>query len=97
MLRARDGGGACAGSRKRRPFWQILQVPSQWGVVRECKLGSTQGPTEEKYSELVGKGYPFGLQKLEAKGFRCFRVEVIYTEKMITLSNVSLEMGFTGA
>ena len=40
-----------------------------------------------------GKKYPFGLQKLEAKGFRCFQVEVIYTEKMITLSNVSLTPG----
>ena len=42
-----------------------------------------------------GKGfreekYPFGLQKLEASGFRVFQEEEIYTEKMITLSNVSL-------
>ena len=32
--------------------------------------------------------YPFGLQKLETEGFRFFHMEVIYTEKMITLSNV---------
>ena len=32
--------------------------------------------------------YPFGLQKLETEGFRFFHMEVIYTEKMITLRNV---------
>ena len=31
------------------------------------------------------------MQKLETKGFLVFQVEEIYTEKMITLSNVSLE------
>ena len=38
---------------------------------------------------LEEKKYPFGFQKLEARSFRFHRVEEVYTEKMITLSNVS--------
>ena len=43
-----------------------------------------------KGKEFLGEKYPLGLQKLEARGFRVFQKEEIYTEKMITLSNVSL-------
>ena len=38
--------------------------------------------------------YPFGFQKLEASASGFHQVEVIYTEKMITLSNVSQRCGF---
>ena len=43
---------------------------------------------------LYCRKYPFGLQKLEASASGFHQVEVIYTEKMITLSNVSLRKGF---
>ena len=39
---------------------------------------------------------PFRVAKLETKGFRYFLLEEIYTEKMITLSNVSLRQSHAG-
>ena len=68
-----------------REFWK---TGSARGVVvsADAERLSVFFSGREKYWEK----YPFGLQKLEARGFRFHRVEVIYTEKMITLSNVSL-------
>ena len=71
------------------PNMEFWKTGSARGVVAsaDAERLSVFFSGREKYWEK----YPFGLQKLEAPGFRFHRVEVIYTEKMITLSNVSLE------
>ena len=57
------------------------------GWVQWYEIRGAWGRTGKQFR----RKYPFGLQKLEAKSFRFHQVEGIYTEKMITLSNVSQE------
>ena len=94
--RERGGGGLAVvcfcwfseGARGVGMVWKgaqggvVLRGWVQWYEIR-----GAWGRTGKQFR----RKYPFGLQKLEAKSFRFHQVEGIYTEKMITLSNVSQE------
>ena len=74
---------------------QLQSVTQRLSETAETNLTEREGVQEKRIEGrnyrriLLEERYPCGLQKLEARGFRIFRVEEIYTEKMITLSNVS--------
>ena len=53
-----------------------------------CGAVSVQGKVRKKIEE---KGTLSGCKNWKLESFRFFQVEEIYTEKMITLSNVSLD------
>ena len=58
-----------------------------------CGAVSVQGKVRKKIEE---KGTLSGCKNWKPEGFRFFQVEEIYTEKMITLSNVSHDPPWVG-
>jgi hypothetical protein len=64
-------------------LWWLPKV--SWRV---CRRDFLWGLRQSRNTLLISEIYPRGFQKLETM-FPIHRVEVIYTEKIITLSNVS--------